>query len=131
MQTHEYDIHNESSFQLALLHIKGVSTEFGFNEIQTAKFLTVASELARNILKYAVKGRLIVTQKWDRGRSGLELMAQDNGPGITDINCAMKDNFSTGGSLGQGLPGSNRLVDEFSISSDVGNGTQVRALLWL
>ena len=131
MQIHEYDIYDENSFQLALLSIKTVITDFGFNDVKTARFLTMTSELARNILKYAIKGKLTLTQKSDNGRLGLELYAQDQGPGIIDINNAMQDNVSTGGTLGQGLPGAKRLVDEFSITSEVGHGTKIRAIIWM
>jgi serine/threonine-protein kinase RsbT len=130
MKRQEYSIHDEASFQRALLQIKSLATGFGYNEIQTAKFLTMASELGRNILKYAVKGQLIIVSISAQGRSGLELVAQDKGPGIPNINTAMQENFSTGGSLGQGLPGARRLVDEFSIQSKVNQGTHVRTVLW-
>ena len=104
----------------------------GFRLIDQTRLATVASELARNIIKYAKRGRMIVqpTQKPD-GRDGLRLIFEDSGPGIADIEAAMRDGFSTGRGLGKGLPGSKRLVDEFKIESSIGAGTRVTVVRWL
>ena len=92
----------------------------------------MASELARNVVKYARRGRMIAQPTADaRGRQGLRLIFEDTGPGIPDIAAAMRDGFSTGRGLGKGLPGSRRLVDEFEIESEVGRGTRVTVVRWL
>lgn len=99
--------------------------------IDQTRLATVASELARNIIKYAGRGRLIAqpTSSPD-GRQALRLIFEDRGPGIPDIAAAMRDGFSTGRGLGKGLPGSKRLVDEFQIESEVGHGTRVTVMRW-
>ena len=104
----------------------------GFRLIDQTRLTTVASELARNIVKYARRGRMIV-QPLDaaQGRAGLRLIFEDSGPGIPDVAAAMRDGFSTGRGLGKGLPGSKRLVDLFEIESEVGRGTRVTVVRWL
>src|SRR5438270_830969 len=104
----------------------------GFPVIDQTRLATVASELARNVVKYARRGRMIAQPTADaRGRQGLRLIFEDAGPGIPDIAAAMRDGFSTGRGLGKGLPGSRRLVDEFEIESEVGRGTRVTVVRWL
>jgi serine/threonine-protein kinase RsbT len=91
----------------------------------------VASELARNVVKYGEGGRLIVQPTEDgSGRQALRLIFEDQGPGIPNIEAAMSNGFSTGRGLGFGLPGSKRLVDDFKIESEVGRGTRVTILKW-
>ncbi len=104
----------------------------GFTLIDQTRLATVTSELARNVIKYAKRGRMIAqpTEKPD-GRSGLRLIFEDSGPGIPDIEAAMRDGFTTGRGLGKGLPGSKRLMDEFKIESSVGLGTRVTVVRWL
>ena len=104
----------------------------GFRLIDQTRLATVTSELARNVVKYARRGRMIA-QPLDgvQGRAGLRLIFEDSGPGIPDVNAAMRDGFSTGRGLGKGLPGSKRLVDDFKIESEVGRGTRVTVVRWL
>ncbi len=92
---------------------------------------TAISEVARNITHYATRGevRLRVIQDRD-GRMGVEVVAQDNGPGIEDLDLAMQDGYTTGGGLGLGLPGARRLVDEFDVQSAAGEGTTVKLIKW-
>ena len=96
------------------------------------KLVTAGSELARNIVRYATHGQGIASiEQLSRGeRHGVRVMFQDNGPGIADVDQVMKDGYSTGDSLGLGLPGSRRLVDEFSIDSAEGRGTTVVIAQW-
>ena len=115
---------------MALMSIRKIAIEFGYSDTQVAHFLTAASELARNILKYADKGNLQIRSVSKLTRQGLEIVAIDHGPGIEDLTLAMQENYSSGGSLGQGLPGAKRLMDEFSLLSKLGKGTKVRASLW-
>ena len=109
-----------------------MAAALGFRIIDQTRLATVCSELARNVVKYAKRGRMIA-QPLDaaQGRPGLRLIFEDTGPGIPDINAAMRDGFSTGRGLGKGLPGSKRLVDVFEIESTVGVGTRVTIVRWL
>jgi serine/threonine-protein kinase RsbT len=88
------------------------------------------TEVARNILKYAGHGHVRLNLARQSGRVGLVVVAQDDGPGIANIEQALQDGFSTGQSLGLGLPGAKRLMDEFEIVSAVGQGTTVRLTKW-
>lgn len=109
-----------------------MAAALGFRTIDQTRLATVASELARNVIKYAQRGRMIL-QPWEdaRGRRGIRIIFEDTGPGIPDIGAAMSDGFTTGRGLGKGLPGSKRLVDEFDIQSEVGKGTRVTVIRWL
>jgi serine/threonine-protein kinase RsbT len=125
-------LENNHDIAVARSQVRALAAVLGFRAIDQTRLATVASELARNIVKYAVRGRLIAqpTQGPD-GRTALRLIFEDQGPGIPDIDAAMSDGFSTGRGLGKGLPGSRRLVDEFKIESEVGRGTRVTVLRWL
>lgn len=102
----------------------------GFPSIDLAVVATAISELARNLLRYAVRGEITLRVVDDGGKRGVEVLAADEGPGIRDVARAMQDGFSTSGSLGLGLPGVQRLMDEFEISSEFGKGTTVTARKW-
>lgn len=104
--------------------------EMGFDDLDVSRIVTAASELVRNILKYADTGRAFYTHLDDGSRTGLEFVASDRGPGIPDLQEAMTDNFSSSGTLGMGLPGVKRMVDEFSIQSEVDVGTTVSFKVW-
>lgn len=109
-----------------------MAATLGFRLIDQTRLVTVTSELARNIVKYARRGRMIAQPTaGPDGREGLRLIFEDSGPGIPDINAAMRDGFTTGGGLGKGLPGSKRLMDEFQIESSPGRGTRVTVVRWL
>ncbi len=88
------------------------------------------SEIARNILVYAVRGEVQLTLVRQNGRQGLTVEARDDGPGIADIGLALQEGYSTSGSLGLGLPGARRLMDEFHIRSERGEGTVVTMRKW-
>lgn len=103
----------------------------GFSIVDQTRLTTVASELARNIIKYAVRGRVIIGMVQDASRRGLRLIFEDNGPGIANTELAMRDGFTTGGGLGKGLPGSRRLVDDFKLESTPDIGTRVTVVRWL
>jgi serine/threonine-protein kinase RsbT len=122
---HNHDI------AIARNEVRALAAALGFRLIDQTRLATVASELARNIVKYGKGGRLIAqpTEEPD-GRQALRLIFEDKGPGIPNIEEAMRDGFSTGRGLGKGLPGSKRLVDEFKIESVVGQGTRVTVLRW-
>ena len=91
---------------------------------------TAISEVARNIISYAQRGEILLQAVRQDGRQGILVVAQDEGPGIPDIALAMQDGFSTGRSLGLGLPGARRLMDEFEIRSVVGQGTTIIMRKW-
>lgn len=104
----------------------------GLGLVDATKLITAGSELARNILTHAAGrgGRLRVEQLTQGGRNGVRATFTDRGPGIEDLDGALADGFSTNGSLGLGLPGSRRLVDEMQISSTPGSGTTVVIVKW-
>ena len=110
--------------------VKEFASKIGMGLVNQTKLITSASELARNMLKYAGSGKALI-EVVGRGReSGIRLTFEDKGPGIADINLAMKDGYSTGKSLGLGLPGARRLVSEFSLKSVPGEGTTVTIIKW-
>lgn len=112
--------------------VRSLAAALGFGALDQTRLATVASELARNVVKYARRGQLIAQPTSSpHGRSGLRLIFEDEGPGIPDIDAAMRDGFSTGQGLGKGLPGSRRLVDEFKIDSAPGRGTRITVVRWL
>ena len=98
--------------------------------IDQTKLVTAASELARNTLKYGGGGEVCLDALSDGVRQGIGLVFVDAGPGISDLDSALRDGFTTGGGLGLGLGGSRRLVDEFEIDSRPGEGTAVAVVKW-
>ena len=102
----------------------------GFNENDQFMVATAVSELATNIIRYAVKGELTLRLVEQEGREGIEVVAQDEGPGISDLDKALTDHFSSGGSLGLGLPSVKRIMDDFHIESREGAGVMVIARKW-
>ncbi|WP_132050745.1 anti-sigma regulatory factor [Pseudocnuella soli] len=110
--------------------VKEHAVKIGMSLLNQTKLITAASELVRNMLKYGGGGVAII-EVISQGRdNGIRLIFQDQGPGIKDIPQAMKDGFSTGKSLGLGLPGTKRLVSEFDIKSKEGEGTTVTIIKW-
>jgi serine/threonine-protein kinase RsbT len=110
--------------------VKEYATKIGMGLVNQTKLITAASELVRNMLKYG-KGGKVYIEVVSKGReNGIRLIFEDKGPGIPDVALAMKDGFSTGKSLGLGLPGARRLVSEFDIQSVVGEGTKVTVIKW-
>jgi serine/threonine-protein kinase RsbT len=110
--------------------VKEYAVKIGMGLVNQTKLITAASELVRNMLKYGGGGIVLIEVINEERNSGIRLSFNDDGPGIPDIPAAMKDGFSTGRSLGLGLPGSKRLVNEFNIKSVVGKGTSVTILKW-
>ena len=110
--------------------VKEYATRIGMGLVNQTKLITAASELVRNMLRYAGGGETLI-EVITRGRdTGIRLTFTDKGPGIADIKEAMKDGVSSGKSLGLGLPGSKRLVNEFDIKSVLGQGTVVMVIKW-
>lgn len=104
--------------------------EAGFSVGDQTVIAAAISEIARNILMYARRGTVTLSVERNGDRDGLIVVAQDQGPGITDIPRAMQDGFSTSGGLGLGLPGARRLMDEFEVESEPGRGTTVTMKKW-
>ncbi len=109
---------------------RDLGLELGFPKTELALIATAISELARNILTYATQGEIEVAIEEGGARRGLLIVARDEGPGIADIGLALQDGYSTSRSLGIGLPGVRRLMDEFEVTSELGAGTTVRAVKW-
>jgi serine/threonine-protein kinase RsbT len=103
----------------------------GFSASQLTIIATAISEIARNIVEYAVAGEVTIALFHEDGRVGVKIVARDEGPGIEDVAMVMRDGYSTGSGLGMGLPGARRLMDEFDIFSIVGQGTTVTMKKWL
>jgi len=104
--------------------------KLGFQQSDLTLVATAISELARNIVRYARRGEIILRQAQDGGVPGIVIIARDEGPGIPDVNRAMEQGYSTSGGLGLGLPGVRRIMDKFEIVSEVGKGTVVTAVKW-
>jgi len=109
---------------------RSVAEHGGFGGSDITMIATAISELARNILKYAREGEIVVEGVQQNGRAGVSVIARDEGPGIADVGQAMTDGFSTGAGLGHGLGGTRRLVDEFDLDTAPGRGTTVTVVRW-
>lgn len=109
--------------------VREVAAQLGFSLVDQTKVVTAASELARNTLIYGLGGTMELAQL-NGPRVGLRLIFEDKGPGIADINLALRDGFTTGSGLGLGLGGTKRLVNEFEIISRIGEGTKVTVTRW-
>ena len=106
------------------------AVELGFNLVDQTKIVTAASELARNTLQYGGGGTVTLEGLEEAGRRGLRLVFEDHGPGIPNVELAMKDGYTTGGGLGLGLSGARRLSSEFHLDSRPGEGTRVTIVRW-
>jgi serine/threonine-protein kinase RsbT len=104
--------------------------ELGFNLVDQTKIVTAASELARNTVQYGGGGLVTIEEVERPGRRGLRLVFKDGGPGIADVQLALRDGYTTGGGLGLGLGGARRLANEFQIESQPGTGTIVTFVRW-
>jgi serine/threonine-protein kinase RsbT len=107
-----------------------LARELGFTSTDLALIATAISELARNIILYANTGQIILAVSENGTKRGIKVVAHDDGPGIPDVERALEEGFSTSRSLGLGLSGVRRLMDEFDIVSEVGHGTTVTVKKW-
>lgn len=123
-------LRNSNDVVLARQKVRQLATELRFTLVDQTKLVTAASELARNALDHGKGGSMTVEQVGVGGRVGLKLVFEDQGPGIPDIETALKDGFTTGNGMGLGLGGSKRLVNEFYIDSAPGKGTRVTVVRW-
>jgi serine/threonine-protein kinase RsbT len=110
---------------------RNIAKELGFGTVDQARITTAISELARNIFLYANQGHIRIEKVFEGGKTGLKIVAEDEGPGIKDIRKVMEDGYSTSGGLGAGLPGVKRLMDSFDIDSTLNKGTTITATKWL
>jgi serine/threonine-protein kinase RsbT len=126
------DIVSEADLVSARQVLRSAAERAGLGLVDATKLITAGSELARNILTHAAgrAGHLRIEHLAEGGRKGVRATFTDEGPGIEDLDAALADGFSTNGSLGLGLPGSRRLVDELQITSAPGSGTTVVIVKW-
>jgi serine/threonine-protein kinase RsbT len=127
----EFKIGTESDIVTARRFVREAAAALGFGIVDVTRIVTAASELTRNIYHYAGSGVMRWRPLNQGGRTGLELVFEDHGPGIPDVEKAMEMGFSTGKGLGLGLPGAKRLTDEMTIQSKPGEGTTVQVRKWL
>ncbi len=126
-----YPIRSDLDIVAARLAGRTLAQEVGFTGSDLIVVATAISELARNIVLYARHGEILLGAVEKGGRTGIQVIARDNGPGIEDIEQAMQDGYSTSRGLGLGLPGTRRLMDEFEIESARGAGTTVTCRKWV
>ena len=127
----EARIESEDDVVLARRKAREMAQEAGFDVFATAAVTTAASELARNIWVHARRGSVTIERIENGGRSGVRMEFRDDGPGIADLDRALAGGYSTARSLGLGLSGSRRLVDEFQIESASGSGTRITVAKWV
>jgi serine/threonine-protein kinase RsbT len=123
-------VQSEEDVVVARQEGRRLTSELGFNSTESTHVVAAISELARNIFLYARAGEIVLTRVVEGPKRGMAVVARDDGPGIDDIREAMQDGYSTSGSLGLGLAGARRLMDEFDIDSKLGEGTTIRAVKW-
>lgn len=126
------DMSIQSSQDVVLVRqaVRQFAVKLGFSLVDQTKIVTAASELARNTLDYGGGGTVKLEALQEGMRRGLRLVFEDSGPGIPDIELALKDGYTTGGGLGMGLGGAKRLVNEFHIVSRAGEGTSITIIKW-
>jgi serine/threonine-protein kinase RsbT len=123
-------VNSQETVVLARQTVKKWAAALGFSITDQTKLVTATSELARNMLIYAGGGVVYIEELEVGTRRGLQAVFEDHGPGIPDITLALTDGYTTGTGMGLGLSGSKRLVDDFDIHSEVGQGTRVVIIKW-
>jgi len=123
-------IRSEADLVTARLRGREIASTLHFSSSELTLIATAISEVTRNILSYAGTGELDLRLIRQGQKTGVLIIARDRGPGIADLFSAMQDGYSTSGSLGLGLPGSKRLMDEFDVASEIGKGTTVTMTKW-
>lgn len=127
----ELYIQQEYQLPLARRQALELASELGFSKLQAYSLATAVSELASNLVFHTERGgQLSLRRLQSEERWGIEVLAEDQGPGIADLELALRDGYSTRGSLGCGLPGARRLMDGFEIHSEPGTGTRIRTWKW-
>lgn len=123
-------LRTESDIVLTRQAVRRIAIELGFGLVDQTKIVTAASELARNTIEHGGGGEVTIERLQNGMRKGLRATFSDRGPGIADLKLALTDGYTTGKGMGLGLSGSRRLVNEFDISSTVGQGTRVTITRW-
>ena len=123
-------IRTDADVVTARQEARTMGAALGFSSTDLTLLATAISEVARNITTYAGEGEVLLRVLHDGGRAGIEVVASDQGPGITDVELAMQDGYTTGNGLGLGLSGAKRLSNEFFIESRPGEGTRVTIVRW-
>ena len=130
LKREQLPLQNSNDIVVARQKVRQWAIELRFSLVDQTKLVTAASELARNALDHGQGGHMTMEMVNGLSRSGLKLVFEDSGPGIPDIEQALKDGFTTGSGMGLGLGGSKRLVNEFAIESEVGKGTKITVVRW-
>lgn len=125
-----FDIRAEADVVALRQNVRRWAADLTFSIVDQTKLVTAASELARNAIVYGGGGSATLEMLSETVRKGLRIVFEDNGPGIPDIELALRDGFTTGGGLGLGLGGARRLVNEFTIDSKPGQGTRIAVTRW-
>jgi serine/threonine-protein kinase RsbT len=124
-------VRNETGISLSVMKARSTAAAIGFDEVKCQMIATAVSELANNIIKYAGQGEILMDRIIAGSRVGMEVIARDSGPGIENVEKAMQDHYSSGNTLGLGLPGVKRMMDEFELASEPGTRTTVTIRKWL
>ena len=123
-------IRQDTDIVVACQKGRSLAAQQGLSDNDQVIIVIIISELARNIIRYAIPGEVILKAIRQSDRCGVGVVARDSGPGIPDVERALQGGYSTGGGLGQGLSGARRLADEFEIASELGQGTTVTIKKW-
>lgn len=130
LRRQEMPIAHEDDVVLVRRKVKQIAQQRGFDAFATAGLTTATSEITRNVWVHAGRGTAVIEELYDGARYGLRITFADQGPGIPDLPRVLRGGYSTARSLGLGLSGSRRLVDELTIDTEVGRGTTVRMVKW-
>jgi serine/threonine-protein kinase RsbT len=125
-----FPLKNSNDVVFARQRVRQWAIELRFSLIDQTKLVTAASELGRNAFDHGKGGEMMIEQMLNGTKAGLRLTFEDHGPGIADIERALTDGFTSGSGMGLGLGGSKRLVNDFSITSEVGKGTRIVVARW-
>jgi len=124
-------IENNMDLVKARQAVRIIALDLDYGIVNQTKLVTAVSELTRNVLMYAGKGEITIELIETDTKKGLRITVTDKGPGIPDVDLAITDGFSTGKGLGKGLSGTKKLMDDFSIQTEVGKGTEVVIIKWM
>lgn len=127
----EFDVCDPADNAQVVYHARYMLEEMGFDETRQYLIASAVSELSTNIIRYGEGGTIVLRRIRKNEKIGFEVIARDLGPGIADIDEALKDSYSTGKGLGLGLPSVKRIMDEFDIWSEPGKGTRITARKWI
>ena len=130
LKTETFALTSELDIVQARQAVRSWAVEMGFRLVEQTKMVTAASELARNTVNYGGGGSMTLSVLSNGMKQGLQLVFEDQGPGIPDLELAMKDGYTSGGGLGMGLGGAKRLMNEFEIVTRVGHGTRITTTRW-